>query len=75
MFMQTDKSVCMSVELDVCLWKSTFKIGVEFLLIFFLFINFMKILIKSIITARLCVWTVYLFILWKFYIRLLCIGS
>ena len=30
MFMQTDKSICVSVELDVSLWKSTSKIGVEF---------------------------------------------
>ena len=52
MFMQTDKSICMRVELDVSLWKSTFKIGVEFLLIFFLFINFIKILIKSIIYSQ-----------------------
>ena len=30
MFMQTDKSICVSAELDVSLWKSTSKIGVEF---------------------------------------------
>ena len=28
--MQTDKSIFVSVELDVSLWKSTSKIGVEF---------------------------------------------
>ena len=43
----------MSVELDVSLWKSTSKIGVKFLLIFFFFINFfMKTLIKSIIYCQ-----------------------
>ena len=43
----------MSVELDVSLLKSTSKIGVKFLLIFFFFINFfMKTLIKSIIYCQ-----------------------
>ena len=43
----------MSIELDVSLWKSTSKIGVEFLLIVTFFINFfMEALIKSIIYCR-----------------------
>ena len=51
--MKTDKSICVSVELDVSLLKSTSKIGVKFLLIFFFFINFfMKTLIKSIIYCQ-----------------------
>ena len=53
MFMETEKSICISVKLNVNLWKSTSKIGVEFLLIFIFFINFfMKTLIESIIYCQ-----------------------
>ena len=53
MFMSTDKSICMSAELDVSLQKNGSKFPVEFLLIFTFFISFfMKTLIKTIIYCQ-----------------------
>ena len=62
----------MSVELDVSLLKSTSKIGVKFLLIFFFFINFfMKTLIKSIIYCQ----TMSLGCLLMYIVKILCQAS
>ena len=62
----------MSVELDVSLWKSISKIGVQFLIIFTFFINvFMKTLANSIIyfqtvpLDRLLMYIVKILCLWK----------
>ena len=49
-FIQKDKNICMSDELDVSMWRSRSDTGVEFLVIFTFFIKFfMRTLIKSII--------------------------